>query len=71
MDWSAAVDRVGGMGPSALAMIDGELSRQATMISYLNIFHMLAWMMLIFAPMPFLLKRPVKQRDAGQQMVLE
>lgn len=71
MDWSAAVDRIGGMGPSALSMIDGELTRQAMMISYLNVFHMLAWMMLIFAPLPFLLKRPVKARDAGRQMVAE
>lgn len=71
MDWSGAVDAIGGMGPAALAMIDGEITRQAMMISYLNIFHMLTWMMLIFAPMPFLLKRPVRQRETGRQMVLE
>ncbi|MGE3690861.1 MAG: DHA2 family efflux MFS transporter permease subunit [Novosphingobium sp.] len=71
MDWAAAIDRVGGMGPGALAMIDGEISRQAMMISYLNVFHMLTWMMLIFAPIPFLLKRPVPQREAGRQAVLE
>jgi DHA2 family multidrug resistance protein len=40
------------------AMIDGEVSRQALMIAYLDNFTMLTWVLLAFTPLPFLLNRP-------------
>ena len=58
LDVPALVDRVPGMGAGVIAMIDGEVSRQAMMISFLDSFHVLTWLLLAFAPMPFLIKRP-------------
>jgi DHA2 family multidrug resistance protein len=44
-------------GPAIFAMIDGELSRQALMIAFLDNFYLLSWMLLIFTPLPFLLRK--------------
>jgi len=41
-----------------LAMWDAELTRQATLIAYLNDFRVMAWFMLATLPMLFLLRRP-------------
>ena len=38
-------------------MIEAELSRQALMIAFLDNFYMLSWMLLVFTPLPFLLKK--------------
>jgi MFS transporter, DHA2 family, multidrug resistance protein len=56
-DWTGTLDRMGGMGGAAMTMVNGEVSRQAMMIAFLDIFYALTWMMLAFAPLPFLLKK--------------
>jgi hypothetical protein len=38
-------------------MVNAEVTRQATMIAFLDDFTMLTWILLAFAPLPFLLKR--------------
>jgi DHA2 family multidrug resistance protein len=49
-----AIPQLGGIA----AMVNAEVSRQATMIAFLDDFYMLTWVLLAFAPLPFLLKRP-------------
>ncbi|MFT4025479.1 MAG: MDR family MFS transporter [Novosphingobium sp.] len=66
LDLPAVVDRVPGIGNGLMAMIDGEVTRQAMMISFLDVFHLLAWVLIAFAPLPFLLKNP---RQAAQPRV--
>lgn len=58
IDLPAMVDRVPGIGSGVLALIDGEVSRQALMIAYLDNFYMLTWILVAFIPLPFLLKKP-------------
>jgi DHA2 family multidrug resistance protein len=43
---------------SSLAMWDAELTRQATLIAYLNDFRAMAWFMIATVPLLFLLRRP-------------
>jgi len=45
------------IGSGLFAMIDGELARQSLMIAFLDNFYMLSWMLLVFTPLPFLLKK--------------
>jgi len=45
-------------GLSTLAMWDAELTRQATLIAYLNDFRAMAWFMIATLPLLFLLRRP-------------
>jgi MFS transporter, DHA2 family, multidrug resistance protein len=49
---------LGGPGASALAMLDGEVNRQAAMIAYLDNFYMLFWLLLCLVPVPWILKKP-------------
>lgn len=56
-DWSGMIERMGASGEGVMVMINGEVSRQATMVSFLNSFMMIAVMMALLAPLPFLLKR--------------
>ncbi len=58
IDLPTMVDRFPGIGTGILAMIDGEVSRQALMIAFLDSFYMLFWLMLAFAPLALLLKKP-------------
>ncbi len=58
IDLPAVVDRAPDLGGGLMALIDGEVTRQAMMISFLDVFHMLVWILLVFAPLPFLLKNP-------------
>lgn len=57
-DLPALVDRVPGFGTAVMAMIDGEVNRQALMIAFIDNFAMLAVLLLCFAPLPFLLRKP-------------
>jgi DHA2 family multidrug resistance protein len=41
-----------------MAMVDGEVNRQALMIAYLDNFYMLFWVILLFVPLAWLLKGP-------------
>jgi DHA2 family multidrug resistance protein len=45
-------------GASTLAMWDAELTKQATLIAYLNDFRAMTWFMLATIPMLLLLRRP-------------
>jgi DHA2 family multidrug resistance protein len=58
IDLSSTVGRAQDIGGAAMAMINGEVSRQAAMIAYLDNFHVMAWALLALAPLPFLLRRP-------------
>ncbi len=58
-----AVDMAGfvAMGQNAgggvMAMLDGEVTRQAAMMAYVDNFYLLAWVMLALVPLPYLLSR--------------
>ena len=41
-------------------MVNGEVTRQAMMIAYLDNFYLLAWLVLAMAPLPLVLKRPAR-----------
>jgi DHA2 family multidrug resistance protein len=43
---------------AVVGMLDAEVSRQAAMIAYLDNFQMLAWLLLVIAPLPLVLKKP-------------
>jgi DHA2 family multidrug resistance protein len=64
IDLPALVDRVPGVGNAVIAMLDGEVSRQALMIAFLDDFKLIAWMLLVFAPLPFILKKPSRTGQA-------
>jgi MFS transporter, DHA2 family, multidrug resistance protein len=66
IDLPAMVDRAPSIGSGIMALIDGEVSRQALMIAYLDNFYMLFWVLVAFIPLPFLLKRP--QQPAEQTL---
>jgi MFS transporter, DHA2 family, multidrug resistance protein len=53
---------LGGAGAGALAILDGEVNRQAAMIAYLDNFYVLFWLMLCFVPLSWMLKRPGQAR---------
>ena len=70
-DWTGTLDKMGGMGGSVMAMINGEVSRQALMIAFLDNFYMLTWVLLAFAPLPLLLKKPKPAGAAEKLPVME
>ena len=47
-----------GDGPSALEGLNGELTRQAAMVSYVDVFRMMVFMTLCVIPMLLLLRKP-------------
>ena len=54
----ADLDPLGqGMNGSVITMLNGEVSRQAAMIAYIDNFHQMALVMLCLAPLPYLLRR--------------
>jgi DHA2 family multidrug resistance protein len=65
VDPAAAAAMFGDAGTAMLAMLDGEVNRQAAMVAYLDNFYMLFWMMLCFVPLAWVLKRP--RMMAGQR----
>ncbi len=54
----SSADRLGTLGDSALAMIDGLINRQAAMIAYLDDFKMMAVVLTLFVPLVFLMRNP-------------
>ena len=58
VDPASTADLLGSIGSAAMYALDGEVNRQAQMISYLDNFYMLFWLMLCFVPLAWLLKRP-------------
>lgn len=68
IDLPATVDRMQGAGAGIMAMINGEVTRQAMMIAFLDDFYLLFWMLLVFAPLPLFLRRPPKGAAAPPPM---
>jgi DHA2 family multidrug resistance protein len=52
-----------GSDGAAPAMVDAMINRQAQMVAYLDNFYMIAWLLLLIAPLPLLLRKP--RRIAG------
>jgi DHA2 family multidrug resistance protein len=44
-----------GVGGGVMHAINAEVARQAAMIAYIDNFYVMFWLLLIMAPMPFLL----------------
>ncbi len=59
IDPAASAAQLGDLGQAALTMLNGEVTRQAAMVAYLDNFYMMFWLLLLIAPLSFLLKRPV------------
>jgi len=51
--------------PQGLAAINGEVTRQAAMLAYLQDFRLMMWITLIAIPLVVLLRAPVKQAAAS------
>ena len=49
---------MGDGGSAAPAMINAAINRQAQMVAYLDNFYMIAWLLLLVAPLPLLLRKP-------------
>ena len=49
---------LGGGGDAAPALIDATINRQAQMVAYLDNFYMIAWLLMLVAPLPLLLRKP-------------
>lgn len=58
IDPASASAMLGDMGAAAMMMLNGEVSRQAAMVAYLDNFYMLFWLLLAFVPLSFIAKRP-------------
>lgn len=70
VDLPATVDRMQGAGAGVMVAMDSEVTRQAMMISFLDIFHVIAFVLLLFAPLPLLLRR-MRSAEAPQPMHAE
>ena len=58
IDPASTAAMLGDFGTAALQMLDGEVSRQAAMIAYLDNFQMMGWLVLLIAPLAFALRKP-------------
>ena len=58
LDPATVTAQLGSVGAIALAMLDGEVNRQAAMIAYLDNFYILFWLVLAIVPLPWVLKKP-------------
>lgn len=70
IDLPALVDRMQGLGAGIMVAIDAEVTRQATMLAFLDIFYVIAFILLIFAPLPLLLRKP-KAVETSQPVHVE
>jgi DHA2 family multidrug resistance protein len=70
-DWTGTLDKMGGIGGAAMAVINGEVNRQALMIAFLDNFYLLSWVLLAFAPLPLLLKKPQKGAAIEKLPIME
>ncbi len=57
-----AATRIPAIGQAAMAMLNGEVTRQSAMIAYLDNFHVLTFVLLAIVPFPFLMRRAVPVR---------
>lgn len=60
----SSADRLGGAGEAALRILDGEITRQAAMIAYLDDFTLMMFAVIVCIPFVSLL-RPAKKPPAG------
>jgi DHA2 family multidrug resistance protein len=60
----SSADRLGGAGEAALRILDGEITRQAAMIAYLDDFTLMMFAVIVCIPFVSLL-RPAKTPPAG------
>jgi MFS transporter, DHA2 family, multidrug resistance protein len=67
LDPATVTAQLGSVGATAMAVLDGEVNRQAAMIAYLDNFYILFWLVLAIVPLPWLLKKP--KPVAGRQPV--
>ena len=66
--WSlrSGMGAVPGLNPAqSLALINGEVSRQAATLAYLHDFHLMMWVTLAALPLAWLLRDPRKQASPG------
>ena len=52
-------------GAAVVAILEGELSRQAAAITYVNDFKLMMWIVLASAPLVLLLRNPTQQVAAA------
>ncbi|MBV8685440.1 MAG: DHA2 family efflux MFS transporter permease subunit [Alphaproteobacteria bacterium] len=64
------VNQLGGMGDTALAMLNAEINRQALMIAYLDDFHLMMLVTLGSLPLVFLLRK-ARQQGAGPPVMAD
>ena len=57
VDLTSTLDRLQGIGSGVFRMIDGEVTRQAAMVAYIDNFYAMFWVLVLMAPLPFLLKK--------------
>ena len=56
----SAVDRFQALGEAGLAMVNAEVTRQASMVAYIDDFYMMFWLTILSLPL-MLLIRPEKR----------
>ena len=66
IDLPSVLDRLPGIGSGVFRMIDGEVTRQAAMVAYIDNFYVMFWVLLLMAPLPFLLKKTPSLGHAPQ-----
>jgi DHA2 family multidrug resistance protein len=57
--------RMGSAGDAAMAMLNGEINRQAAMIAYIDDFHFMMWLTIALLPLVFLLRKPKRHIEDG------
>jgi DHA2 family multidrug resistance protein len=62
---------LGDAGGGVLAMVDGEIQRQAAMIAYIDDFHLLMWLTIASLPVALLLRKPEKGAGEAPPMMLD
>jgi DHA2 family multidrug resistance protein len=67
MNLPAAVTGFPAMAPAVAQMVNGEVTRQAMMIAYLDNFYLLAWLVLAMAPLPLVLKKPARMTSPSTE----
>lgn len=53
----SSLDRFQGLGEAALAVIDGEVTRQAAMLAYLDDFRLMSWLCFALVPLVLLMRK--------------
>jgi DHA2 family multidrug resistance protein len=53
-----AQQMLGGSDSAAPALVNAVINRQSQMVAYLDNFYMIAWLLLVIAPLPLLLRKP-------------